>query len=1269
MNRFRTKKKAKDDSIPSRPSLESENSSLSFFRRGKKSQEEEQKKEIDLTSALPPSDDFRTSLLMTGLSARFSMLREQDDPNTKIGKASDDSVLFPKRQSRLMDFGYGGGLADIAEVESIRGAPFARVDSFASDDLGQGSVMNRAKPIEGNNLFGGRQKIYKIPVGGSTGRGVAGMGGRALYEDDVSLSAFQKWRQAEKERNSFDEDERYANNDSQTFEGLPATRSESPLPLGYNRKRETSSTTSSTPSLARNSTAATSVTSQPTAPTKDWQFQSSAPASSSSTPLPERSVTRTRRLYEQGLTQDLHDHQSSALSRIDTLSRQRPLGARTPDLTQNSPSPTTLGFGERFGGERRPILTKGSAPNLRSMSPPTTGSSMGTIDLGIKLPVNETKSSFGGSPPLSPPISETGEHPLLPIQPNDRGKATAMGVFQKPLHSYDESKYAQRQLQLQQGRETPTQRFRAESNASFATDRSRSSSSVQRRHNDGQTTDLTIKTGSQVPDDTNGMSFLDDSEDSPILKEHPGPLAPPQVAIQRPSDLDHPAFRQAAMPTPLSMSSQPSEEPSPILEHPGGNTHPPRQETSGDSPTLGPTTGGGLGAGLSGMVRQHLRSESNASSIYDRPPQTAGADSSFPIDPRDSSLMKDLGAKSNPWQDNDWDLSNESDDRQHHILSLLREEPLSDQETVDQKADELDGDQEDEFANQLANARRRVREKLTSYVESDSRSGSPRLAPAPTTDLPLPPSRSNPLGILRAKSSRGSLIDRTRTRDESQTKAMKMLGIGASTMSTSPSPGKQSFDEKDIMPTMSKENVKEQEHDVDEDHDADARSTKSKDEENVHPGLRAFRQARRELQRRKELETLAKHQVQPGQTTEISTSQPRTSPPRETGMGRQRTPSRERKPPPVYYQQRAPSEASQHSGSSQSRSESRTDRDRSGSDTSYGESRSRSRPPRIGNASSPYEDHAGQSSLNPPSRQPMLRSPGLPGTDIRRSPIMPPQGYAQNGAHSGAPSPQYFDRSASAGNLSLQPVRPGYESMSTGQPSPISPLGSSMGLPRSPYSANGSGITTPTAPVPSPRRPSAPSTPGFSTTASTLNESLKKVVKKNDISEPTFIMSTSRVPTVSLPQSNSTPEVNETRSRSGSRSRAGSNAGHTAPPLPPINPRRKREGSNTRGVFGGQGSEEPMSSVSTPHLPLSNTSQGFRADHNTGFPASDDEDGRLERRRQWKAKLEANSRGSFAVQTNNGPYVAAGPPASRSVITSNMKGPSPSGMGLPGGMI
>ena len=181
MNRFRTKKKTKDvpdgvvrastdSDAPSVPVIKSSKT----FRLGKKTPEPEPKPEIDLSTALPSSDDFRTSLLMSGLSARFSMLREQDDPKSKIGKASDDSVLFPKRQSRLNDFGFSTqGLSDIAEVSSINGSirpPFAfgRSDSFAGsegygtdndNDSTHGSIMNRAKPGEGNNLFGGRQKI------------------------------------------------------------------------------------------------------------------------------------------------------------------------------------------------------------------------------------------------------------------------------------------------------------------------------------------------------------------------------------------------------------------------------------------------------------------------------------------------------------------------------------------------------------------------------------------------------------------------------------------------------------------------------------------------------------------------------------------------------------------------------------------------------------------------------------------------------------------------------------------------------------------------------------------------------------------------------------------------------------------------------------------------------------------------------------------------------------------------------------------------------
>src|SRR5688572_7077645 len=120
MNRFLTRRKDK--------ALDDNGSVTKKNKKGKKGQPEPEPK-LDLTTALPSTDDFRTSLIMPTLSTRFSMLREQDDPASKLGKASDDSVLQPKRQSRLHEFGFvPGGLSDIAEVSSLNGSikpPFA----------------------------------------------------------------------------------------------------------------------------------------------------------------------------------------------------------------------------------------------------------------------------------------------------------------------------------------------------------------------------------------------------------------------------------------------------------------------------------------------------------------------------------------------------------------------------------------------------------------------------------------------------------------------------------------------------------------------------------------------------------------------------------------------------------------------------------------------------------------------------------------------------------------------------------------------------------------------------------------------------------------------------------------------------------------------------------------------------------------------------------------------------------------------------------------
>ncbi|OAA56558.1 hypothetical protein SPI_07565 [Niveomyces insectorum RCEF 264] len=1434
MNRFRTKKKVKEDpaaAVGRVSSEEQHTSAFKGFRRTKKPPEEE-KKNIDLTNALPPSDDFRTSLLMTGLSARFSMLREQDDPNTKIGKASDDSVLYPKRRSGMMDWNFRG-LDDIAEVESIKAPPsYLRTNSYASDsESGPDSIMNRTRPTDGNNLFGGRQKIYRIPVGATKGGGEGGMGGRALYEDDVAFSAFQKLRQKDKHRFAdLDEEANTASNTTTTTSttflsadnydsSSSFPRSESPSPVDYNLRRETSSTTSSG---TRNSTAATSVASQSA---KDWQFASQAsspslpqqPTTTPSASTPTMSTaTRIRRLYEQGLTQDLHEHQSSALSRMETLSGKLSLRSRTPDLAQTtSSSPTTtFGFNERAGSafgtvnstlerlERRQASAKTSASNLRSTSPPVSGSSAASSTAPARAPSLRTATSMVDtrrayatvSPPLSPPVSESVEHhPSLPIQPSDRGKATAMGMFQKPSLPYDESRFAQRQLQLQQGRETPTERVSSDNDASHATGRSSRSSSTTRQPQPQPRPSIETFASANSKEEATKASktFLFDDDEEEVDRDSIAARGlRPQVALQRPSDSEHPAFRQSALPTPLSLGNADevrpphgiAEEP----ELPDNDDTAAKTSKSGksgnplDSPTLGPGD-----AGLSGMVRQHLRSTSNASSVYSTmSPQNNGFDAPASTIPTNTSIMGDLGVKANPWDEQDWTASvysalngeNSAGNNQTPATGPREEQhtanqPLPGSQTqtlktapVDAEAkapslysassrsrlasitdsnrssNNLDKDDggDDDFASQLANARRRVQERLTTYVETDSsRNTSPLLAPTePSTQAQAPPPKSHPLGVLRAKSSRGTIAERSR--DASQTKAMKMLGIGSTTMSTTPSPSKQSFDDNSFPatpPTLAsvssipdipsldahpERNEDKQLHgnkryfgrdraaiasntttprrsnetDTERADDelevngggygnSDAGQAEPKeDETNMHPGLRAFRNARRELQKRRELETSARHQDDASAEAAASADkQQQSSPPRRERRGTQTSPNRDRRPPPpVLYRQREPSQESHGSSGNRSRSNSRTsgptERDRSGSDTSnHGGSYGRQPPPRIraSAAVGPSHDEHPQNGNHfaPATRQSVpVRSPGLPGTDIRRSPYMPPQGMPGVAG------------SASSNNLSVQTAAAGrspsggggaYDPAS-GLPSPISPLGSA-GLPTSPYypgSTHGSGASTPTTVASRVPRPTVPSSANYGSSTSSLNESMKKTVKKNDISEPTFIMSTSRVPTMTLPQSMSAPDAangqHESRSRSGSRSRAGSNAATSgyAPPLPPINPLRKQSGGRgPRGMFsglmgrrngggGGGGDDEQLDMMgsSMPHLPLASpASSGSLVAGGSPY--------------QFESVSDNEGSGGFEQRTRRKQTSEAGG------MHSRLKGPGQpaSQMDFPGGMI
>ncbi|KAE9966670.1 hypothetical protein EG328_008771 [Venturia inaequalis] len=442
-----------------------------FTRKKAKAVKAEPKPELDLSIALPASENFRTSLLMPNLSARFSMLRELDDPSTKIGKAADDSVLAPNRQSRLNDFQSPYGLDDIAEVASIRSSirpPFAqqngRATSYASDggyntdddSSHNGSVMSRARPGEGNTLFGGRQKVYKIAGDG--------LKGRTLYEDDIGVTSFQKYRQGERER---EEAERLQElkDIRNGGKGEPyASPVKGPSSLNGSLTRHTSSSTTASAMDSRASTAATSINSQgtpsiPSAPTSALPSNSSQATAAAPAPALERSVTK-RRLYEQGLDRDIQDQQSQQITRLNSIAKGKGAlagnGRSTPDLFNSRP------LQDRPHRPGMNTFQSNSPTPSDTTSPLLNGNSFSTGRNGINANGNNgihglaITSSHPASEQSSPVLPPHGEPSALAsaINPNDRGKATAMGVFNKP-QQFSEQQFLERTKTLRKEREVP----------------------------------------------------------------------------------------------------------------------------------------------------------------------------------------------------------------------------------------------------------------------------------------------------------------------------------------------------------------------------------------------------------------------------------------------------------------------------------------------------------------------------------------------------------------------------------------------------------------------------------------------------------------------------------------------------------------------------------------------------------------------------------------------------------------------------------------------
>ncbi|KAI4194342.1 MAG: hypothetical protein LQ350_007818 [Teloschistes chrysophthalmus] len=1223
MNRFKSRKKSFHDGSaePSRrPSIDQDTPTVPIFssktfRRNKRIQPEP-KPQIDLTTALPSSDNFRTSLLLPNLSQRFSMLREQDDPHSKIGKASDDSVLFPRRASRL-------DLFNSAEDGSTRmpRPPFAsiRTESYGSDGSNwmddDRSVMSRARPGEGNTMFGGRQKIYKIPVGASGSTKSFGVDdarprrGKALYGDDLSMSMFFK---------SNDQDASGHDNLEADTDGHGRSsdeRSSSPPLAKFNRNRGTTSSTNSGPSGGRNSTAATSVASQRSVYGEHGSSGVTAPHVQAA-PHPqttERPAPKSRRMYGQGLDQHIHDQQYSSLHRLESIQRQRANGAPPSARSPGSRSATNLN--DRY--QRSGSLN--ASNEFRAASPPPSGPPprMGDFDLGLPTepPENDVDSGVGRSPPLSPPMSPTQDNTFVAaLEPNDIGKATASGAFNKPSKQYNEQQYLQRQLQLQHGRESPSlirpfspsaasideQMTGRSRNVSFASPQSNSASPPLHQEPHVDTKNLNELADKQHPAmrtsddqynpamDSSFLSTMSESEvGSPLDSDNDQEFFPPRGSYQNPAN------------PMLARSDLQSRRPQPGAadDSQAGRLHPTVRVDSGsdsrsevtvteqqhrpdvpqvipnhvetDSPTLGPTIDSTSPNGLSGLVRAHLRNDSNQSSIYPEPSparskfphetykashsrnqsrtdesatffrdstfaaEDQGIDRKPPIDTGTTALQPPLSMKARQFLEQAPALRDESPKVQQMLSDnkaqkvLGREAPRPSHEHGMTWQEQLrahhtrGGSTETEkerecLATELAERRRAVQDKLQSFVENESRSSSPVPGSRPQDGN----YRRTPFGTVKSKNSKDSLPGR----QEQSFKAMKMLGINpnANVGNGSPRPSQDSFFKRSEESSSWPQNRGQQQSQLD------------------GPQPRFHKHSRR----------LQKPESQPGSRPE---SFEKNSPPTTSRSSRERSSSET-------------SERRYGNRNVRPRQDALIEEEMSGSNPASPSHRNR--PRKTSDAPRPVEELIASMAAH-----------------------QKPDSAASNRARSNSrPTvPGYFERP------DAMPIQPNASS--------TSPLTPSYSIRSAPSMHEGSSlITNESIPVMIPPASSHGAFSGPRHHKSYRNQS----INKQDISEPIFKSSTASVDVVDLPPGASLKNGMDYSFR---------------PPIPPLNPARRKRTQNLLQALGRLEKSHPVPASSQTRQIIANDPYGDRSP----FSADEGEYPRKPRHRLQKSNSDGGN--------------------------------------------
>lgn len=614
MHRLRKGKKGnkEEEDVPPVPAATTSHNPFKWGR----TPEPPPKPELDIEHALPPSDDFRTSLLMPNLAQRFSILQMEaaaaaaaaasGKTNGENFSAADGFVFSGPQFMPLREITETSSLAETVTIEHNRLTTKSQESAVSDESAG---VMDRSRGGGGNVLFGGRQKVYRVP-NAYTSRDPADdsnpespMSGRVVYDYDLSETAFTA---SGRKRDQDSEDISSPIGDSN----------------GDNRNRYTSSSTNSTPTtITRSSTAATSVTSNSAG-------SGSIPASTSTSSLaatPGSMVANKprRALYEQALDQQLQDQQSAATGRLEKLASLRKASASPPPANNY---PLVGNFGSSEPGQQRST----SSPSSPAASQPQwTVNVKKSPDSSMSAPEETEEEEVGDEAPKKD-ISSGGLSPHMAqfnfgLEPRSQSPISAP-VSASAIHFPTQGPFSPGNLRGDQHQGirspekiiSPLEQKWIPSPLSDISDQYGHSTADSRKF-------LSVRTSS----DSSSYDDPDDSENEriggikPVSRSYLDKVAPLHLRKSGTSSMDSvseplepvspvspisPIFSERKS-DPSIRGLKPLRNPaiSPTSPQFSSGTHVPSDD---DSPTLP------AGPGLSTLIHQHLRTDSSHSSVY-----------------------------------------------------------------------------------------------------------------------------------------------------------------------------------------------------------------------------------------------------------------------------------------------------------------------------------------------------------------------------------------------------------------------------------------------------------------------------------------------------------------------------------------------------------------------------------------------------------------------------------------------------------------------------